>query len=226
MSSRVKWVVGGVVVCLILTVIIVVAVTVSKANRNEEKSEAAPPTNDQPRLTTLKGNTGGLAPTNQPGLTASATFVNKSVTLASVAVFTADRLEIKLNCTFQYYVSPENLQILNDTYGPAYELILVFSATDAVKGVGSQFSFRQYAYERDAVEQALSDAVRSRLQGTCCEPSCQTLPGGCEAGCKPTQECTDQDRGLFANVLFFRLDAVDIPDIILSRLPTASPPAK
>ncbi|XP_022104456.1 uncharacterized protein LOC110986673 [Acanthaster planci] len=139
------------------------------------------------------------------------------VTLESISVFTKERLEVKLDCNFQYFLRPEDLKLLHDTYDLQYEETLQNSAVDALKGATSDFTPRDFGSERANIEQVLFRAVRKRLGGTCCKPSCQDLPEGCEPGCKPLEDCTSEDKGLYADVRYFQLGFVELPNEVLSR---------
>ena len=44
--------------------------------------------------------------------------------------------------------------------------------TNMFQGAATQFTTRQYIHERKAVEEALFDAVKTRLSGNCCEQDC------------------------------------------------------
>ncbi|XP_038079063.1 uncharacterized protein LOC119746287 [Patiria miniata] len=139
------------------------------------------------------------------------------VSLESIGVFTRDRLEVSLDCTFQYFLRPEDLKLLHDTYDLQYEDTLRNSAVDALKGATSAFSPRDFGSDRALIEETLFAAIRRRLGGTCCKPFCQDLPEGCEPGCKQPEDCTDEDKGLYADVRYFQLGYVKIPEEVLGR---------
>ncbi len=139
------------------------------------------------------------------------------VELDRVSVFTRDRLEVDLDCTMQYFLRPEDLKYLHDTYDLDYEETLRNSAVDALKGATSDFTTREFGEKRALVEEALFRAVRNRLGGTCCKIGCANLPEGCEPNCKKPEDCTKEDKGLYVDVRYFQLSFVEIPDIVLSR---------
>ncbi|XP_022111664.1 uncharacterized protein LOC110990886 [Acanthaster planci] len=139
------------------------------------------------------------------------------VDLESVAVFTSDRLEVRLDCTFQYFLREEDLQDLHDTYDIQYEDILRNNAIDELKGATVDFSTRDFGEKRAEIEKTMFNAVKKRLGGNCCKPGCQNSPEGCEVGCKKVEDCTKEDKGFFADVRYFQLGFVDIPDDVISR---------
>ncbi|XP_033629036.1 uncharacterized protein LOC117291453 [Asterias rubens] len=139
------------------------------------------------------------------------------VDLDGVAVFTRDRLEVQLDCTMQYFLRPEELAYLHDTYDLLYNDTIRYSAIDALKGVTGDFTTREFGVKRAMVEETLFRAVRKRLGGTCCKLGCVNLPKGCEPGCKPREDCTQEDLGFYVDVRYFQLRFVKIPDIVLDR---------
>ena len=40
---------------------------------------------------------------------------------------------------------------------------------------------------------------------------------GCEPGCKNVEDCTKEDKGFFADVLYFQLGFVDIPEDVIGH---------
>ncbi|XP_038072063.1 uncharacterized protein LOC119740733 [Patiria miniata] len=139
------------------------------------------------------------------------------VDLTSVAVFTSDRLEVRLDCTFQYFLRQEDLKDLHDTYDIQYKDILRTNAIDELKGATVDFSTRDFGDKRAEIENTLFDAVRKRLGGICCKPGCKNSAEGCEDRCKPVEDCTKEDKGFFADVRYFQLGYVDIPNDVISR---------
>ncbi|GFS12513.1 hypothetical protein ElyMa_006699500, partial [Elysia marginata] len=72
--------------------------------------------------------------------------------------------------------------------------------------------------KRKEIEAKLFKAVRDKLGGTCCEKGCEELDGGCPEGCKGPDDCNDEeDKGLWVNVKYFQLGAIQIPDVVEER---------
>ncbi|XP_038079095.1 uncharacterized protein LOC119746298 [Patiria miniata] len=209
-STRVKCIVAVVIlIVLVVIVVTVVAVTVTNANRRAESTATQAP---QPGVTTRKALSTEPTPT-----TFVAPSKTENVTL-SFPVFTRDRLEVVLNVSFQYHISPENFQQLYAIYGSGYGWALESSAVDELKGVGPEFSVREYAADDQDIKRALYDGLRRRLEGTCCKPSCETLPEGCLEDCVLPTQCTDQQRGLYVDAVILWSYAAEIPGFVLDRL--------
>lgn len=140
------------------------------------------------------------------------------VELYDLEVFTSDRLEVAMDCTFQYFLRVEDLALLHDTFDLQYEDILRTNAIDAIKSSVTQFSTRDFGTIRDVIEETLYQAVRARLGGMCCPIWCDSPGGMCNiTACIPQENCEPGDLGLFASVRFFQLLFVDIPDDVISR---------
>ncbi|KAJ8019937.1 hypothetical protein HOLleu_41726 [Holothuria leucospilota] len=150
------------------------------------------------------------------------------VELYDLEVFTSDRLEVKLDCSFQYFLRYEDLQLLHDTFDLRYEDIMRTNAIDALKSAVTQFSTRDFGTIRDVIEEVLFQAVRARLGGSCCPIYCDIPGGGCNettdenfnvTSCFPrdSDECGPDELSLFASVRYFQLLFVDIPDDVISR---------
>ncbi|XP_033629658.1 uncharacterized protein LOC117291835 [Asterias rubens] len=139
------------------------------------------------------------------------------VELTQIAVFTSDRLEVTLDCTFQYFLRRRDLKLLHDTYDVYYKDILRNNAIDELKGATKDFSTRDFGEIRADIEKVLFNAIKSRLEGDCCKFQCENSPEGCVRNCKRYSECTIEDKGFFADVRFFQLGYVNIPDDVLSR---------
>ena len=85
---------------------------------------------------------------------------------------------MQLDCTMQYFLRPEELAYLHDTYDLLYNDTIRYSAIDALKGVTGDFTTREFGVKRAIVEETLFRAVRKRLGGTCCKLGCVNLPKG------------------------------------------------
>lgn len=138
--------------------------------------------------------------------------------LKDVTVFTSDKLELKLDVSFQYFLKKEDLPILHRNYDLYYQTVTRTSAIDALKGAAPNFSTRQFITNRKALEAALFKAVRERLGGICCVVNCQQYEFACPAGCKQSSLCDDKtEKGLWVYVKYFQLGAVEIPNDVQDR---------
>nr|KAG5703821.1 hypothetical protein BaRGS_031455 [Batillaria attramentaria] len=135
-----------------------------------------------------------------------------------VAVFASDKLEIKLDVHFQYFLNMDDLPILHRNYDLYYETVIRTSAIDALKGEAPNFSTREYITNRKALEEALFKAVRERLGGVCCLSNCKLYEFACPPGCKSQKLCDSKtEKGLWVYVKYFQLGAVDIPSDVEDR---------
>ncbi|KAJ8019807.1 hypothetical protein HOLleu_41547 [Holothuria leucospilota] len=142
------------------------------------------------------------------------------VYLHGLHVFTSDRLEVELDCSFQYFLRIEDLKLLHDTFDLRYKEVMRENARDALKSAVTQFSTRDFGTIRDIIEETLFQAIRTRLGGSCCLVWCD-LPGGyCNTTvCIPreSESCGSKQLGLFANVRYFQLLFVKIPRDVMAR---------
>ncbi|PVD39384.1 hypothetical protein C0Q70_02014 [Pomacea canaliculata] len=140
------------------------------------------------------------------------------VDLRDVTVFTSDKLEIKLDVQYQYFLREEDLPTLHRNYDLFYDNVVKTSAIDALKGEAPKFSTREYITNRNAIETALYNGVRERLGGICCLQSCSLYEFACPPGCKNSSSCDPStDKGLWVNVKYFQLGAVEIPSDVEDR---------
>lgn len=138
--------------------------------------------------------------------------------LRDVAVFTSDKLEVKLDVTFQYFLKKEDLHILHRNYDLYYQNVIRTSAIDALKGEAPNFKTREYINNRENLEASLYKAVRERLGGMCCMEDCYVYEFACPEGCKNYTLCDDKtEKGLWVFVKYFQLGAVDIPSGVEDR---------
>ncbi|XP_035664086.1 uncharacterized protein LOC118407678 [Branchiostoma floridae] len=92
--------------------------------------------------------------------------------LTSIAVFSLDKLEIRVTCRFQYFLRKDDLPLLHETYDRFYHNVMKTSAIDALKSASPEFNTRDFFEERRLVEDTLADAVKLRLEGNCCKKDC------------------------------------------------------
>lgn len=133
-----------------------------------------------------------------------------------VTVFTSDKLQVSISARFQYFLRPHQLHFLHKNYDIHYKDVLKNNALDAMKGKATLFSTREYIRERMRIERELYNALRDRLGGTCCEKDCQQK-NNCVPNCKAYHQCSEEDFGLFTEVRYFQLAALDIPDDLAER---------
>ncbi|XP_078581087.1 uncharacterized protein LOC144864671 [Branchiostoma floridae x Branchiostoma japonicum] len=137
--------------------------------------------------------------------------------LSSIAVFSLDKLEIRVTCRFQYFLRKDDLPLLHETYDRFYHNVMKTSAIDALKSASPEFNTRDFFEERRLVEDTLADAVKLRLEGTCCKKDCANSTEGCVSGCKPYENCTKEDKGLFVDVKYFQIGRVLVPNDVQDR---------
>ncbi|XP_072034483.1 uncharacterized protein [Amphiura filiformis] len=139
------------------------------------------------------------------------------IALKRVEVFTSNRLAVNIDCSFQYFLRRDDLKLLHDTYDLQYEEILQNNAIDALKGATKDFATEDFGRNRSDIESAMFKAVRLRLGGICCKRNCEDSSEGCEIGCLDYSQCTIEDKGLFADVKYFQMGYVDIPENVRER---------
>lgn len=134
-----------------------------------------------------------------------------------VSVFTSDKLEVRLVVNFQYFLRKEDLPLLHKQFDVYYKDVMKSSAVDALKGATPQFTTRQMIENRKQVEDALYKAVFERLGGKCCRKDCTSFTRACVTGCEAYEKCSESKKGLFADVKYFQLGRVSIPDDVGNR---------
>ncbi|XP_077997774.1 uncharacterized protein LOC144450899 [Glandiceps talaboti] len=134
-----------------------------------------------------------------------------------VSIFTEDKLEVDIVCSFQYFLRPDDLKLLHDTHDIYYAPVLRTSAIDALKGEAPNFSTDEYISNRDAIELALTEAIALRLGGKCCKKNCADSVEGCVRNCRPFNDCTDEDLGYSADLKYFQLRKVTIAQEVISN---------
>eukprot|EP00794_Sanderia_malayensis_P017302 gene17302-19034_t len=125
-----------------------------------------------------------------------------------ISIFNKDKLEVSMTCSLQYVLLPDELQSLHDSYDLDYAPVLRTTAQEAIKNAATQFSVNQFRLTRSNVSKTLFEAARVALGGTCCPKNCQLFT--CYPGCQPYSTCTKKDKGLYASLKYFQLQAVDI----------------
>lgn len=144
---------------------------------------------------------------------ADAHFLN----LHNIRVFTRDKLEVSITAHAQYFLRKDELPLLHAQYDVYYEDVLKTSAVDAIKGSIPVYNTTELKTKRLEIESVIYKAVRERLGGTCCRPDCSSYKEACAAGCKPRSTCKDSDKGLNADVKFFQLTTIVIPNDVMER---------
>lgn len=137
------------------------------------------------------------------------------VTLSDVAIFTADKLEVKMTAYLQYFLRKDELVLLHDAYDTDYKDIIKNSALDALKGATTGYNTRELVANRKIMEDNIYKAVSQRLGGTCCRSDCTAYKFACPTGCKTT--CTSADKGYYVDVKYFHLGSITIPNDVQSQ---------
>ncbi|KAK3083265.1 hypothetical protein FSP39_017936 [Pinctada imbricata] len=136
------------------------------------------------------------------------------VRLKEAKIFLSDKLEVKMNVNFQYFLRKDELKLLHKTYDVYYKDVVESKAIDAIKGASPNFSTRQMINNRRELEEALFKAVRERLGGRCCRPNCSEHDYACPSGCIPVENCKEEDKGMFLDVKYFQIEYIDIPSTV------------
>eukprot|EP00794_Sanderia_malayensis_P017303 gene17303-19036_t len=127
---------------------------------------------------------------------------------SKISVFNKEKLEITMTYAVQYFLIPEELRYLHDTYNLEYRPIIRETVSEGVKNAAVQFSVDQYRLDRRNVSDILFKAAKQALAGVCCFANCNKYK--CLPGCKPYSTCDNTEKGMFAYVKFFQLEEVDI----------------
>ncbi len=124
------------------------------------------------------------------------------------SIFNKDRIEVTMTYALQYFLIPDELKNLHDTYNLGYAPILRQSVASAVKNAATNFSIDQFRLHRQNVSDSLFRKARLTLGGICCPKNCNKFR--CFPGCKPYSTCSTKDKGMFAYVKYFQMEEVDI----------------
>ncbi|XP_061169850.1 uncharacterized protein LOC133179122 [Saccostrea echinata] len=139
------------------------------------------------------------------------------LTLERIKAFTSDRLEVQVTVHLQYFLRKDDLPALHRRFDLFYEDVMKNSAVDAVKGAITIYTTRELISERAKVEEDLFKAVRERLGGKCCQEDCKSWKYACFPGCTRIDLCTEDNKGVFADVRFFQMGQVYIPRDVEER---------
>lgn len=66
------------------------------------------------------------------------------VKLDKISVWTADKVEIKITCTFQYFLRKDFLPDLHEAYNVDYRPVVKGTAIDAIKGKSANLPIDDY----------------------------------------------------------------------------------
>lgn len=136
------------------------------------------------------------------------------VTLDKIRAFTSDRLEVQITVHYQYFLRKEDLPKLHRRFDVFYKDVMRTSGVDAVKGSITVFEKGQLISDRHKVEETIYKAVRERLGGKCCRKDCNSWLHACDPDCKERHLCTPEFEGLFADVKYFHMGEVYIPQVV------------
>ena len=108
------------------------------------------------------------------------------VKLDKIAVWTGDKIEIKITCTFQYFLRKDFLPDLHEAYNVDYKPVVKGTAIDAIKGRAADLPIDDYIrYMHLSIwrEKSLSENLLLILS-VCMNPtrsnaSCHTLLSVC-----------------------------------------------
>lgn len=142
-----------------------------------------------------------------------------------IPIFTTDNLEVSISVELQYFLIKEDLKLLHDTFDIRYQSIIVGNAKDALKNSVTKFDTDEFISNRTVIQKDLFLGVRERLSGICCLPGCLTVQQCpsckdweiCTKDCKPRNECTKEDKGLFVEVRYLQLSDIEIPSQVNER---------
>lgn len=133
----------------------------------------------------------------------------------NVKVFTSDKLEVGLSAWYQYFLIQNQLPYLHQKYDIYYHDKVKRKGNDAIKNVATRFTTRDVVKQRLKLETELFQNLKNVLGGNCCKPHCDTNENATDClSCKPRQNCTIDDYGMFIDVRYFQLGAIDIPDAL------------
>lgn len=133
----------------------------------------------------------------------------------NIRVFTSDKLEVGLSAWYQYFLVQNELPYLHKKYDIYYHDKVKRKGNDAIKNVVTRFTTRDVVKQRLLLETELYQNLKKILGGDCCEAYCERDQNatGCES-CKPRNNCTVENYGMFVDVRYFQLGAIDIPDAL------------
>ena len=64
--------------------------------------------------------------------------------LKQIAVFTKDKIEVEISCSFQYFLRPEDLSELHQQYDLFYKPVVRSTANSAIKSSATQIPIADY----------------------------------------------------------------------------------
>lgn len=140
------------------------------------------------------------------------------VELNEISVWTGDKIEIKISCNFQYFLRKDFLPDLHEAYNVDYKPVVRGTAIDAIKGRAADLPIDDYIRNRENIEKELFKALAKRVDG-CCRKTCPTEEEKMPACgyCIENSLCKNDERGMFVEVRYFQLLAVDVHDDVKSR---------
>lgn len=140
------------------------------------------------------------------------------VELVEISVWTGDKIEIKISCNFQYFLRKDFLPDLHEAYNVDYKPVVRGTAIDAIKGRAADLPIDDYIRNRGNIEKELFEALAKRVDG-CCRETCPTDEEEMPACgyCIKNSLCKDDERGMFVEVRYFQLLAVDVHEDVKSR---------
>ncbi|RMX50992.1 hypothetical protein pdam_00013908 [Pocillopora damicornis] len=140
------------------------------------------------------------------------------VELDEISVWTGDKIEIKISCNFQYFLRKDFLPDLHEAYNVDYKPVVRGTAIDAIKGRAADLPIDDYIRNRENIEKELFKALAKRVDG-CCRETCPTDEEEMPACgyCIKNSLCEDDERGMFVEVRYFQLLAVDVHEDVKSR---------
>jgi len=139
------------------------------------------------------------------------------VELDKISVWTGDKVEIKISCNFQYFLRKDFLPDLHEAYNVDYKPIVKGTAIDAIKGRAADLPIEKYIRDREYIEKELFKALAKRVDG-CCRETCPADGAEMPCGeCILNSQCNDNQKGIFVEVRYFQLHAVDVHEDVKSR---------
>ncbi|XP_073257144.1 uncharacterized protein [Porites lutea] len=140
------------------------------------------------------------------------------VKLDKIAVWTGDKIEIKITCTFQYFLKKNFLPDLHEAYNVDYQPVVKGTAIDAIKGRAADLPIDDYIRNRENIERELFKALARRVDG-CCRETCPPQEGEMPpcGYCITNALCKSNQKGIFVEVRYFQLLEVDVHEDVKSR---------
>lgn len=87
----------------------------------------------------------------------------------------------------------------------------------------TKFDTDQFISNRSLVRDEIFRSVRNKLSGICCLPDCKENCVNCKSwekcdpGCKPREQCTEADKGIFVEARYLQISDIEITSQVTQR---------